>query len=108
MRDDTTAGDRGLDKRIQLLISADGQLQVARRDTLDLEVLGRVACQLQHLGRQVLHDGGGVHGGRGAHTLVVGHALLQEAVDAAHGELRTATQELESLGIAQSDDLSRT
>lgn len=54
VRDDTTAGDRGLDERVELLVSADGQLQVAGRDALDLEVLGRVARELEHLGGQVL------------------------------------------------------
>lgn len=54
VRDDTAAGDRGLDERVELLVSADGQLQVAGRDALDLEVLGRVARELEHLGRQVL------------------------------------------------------
>ncbi len=53
MRDDTAAGDRGLDERVELLVSADGELQVAGRDALDLEVLGRVAGELEHLGRQV-------------------------------------------------------
>jgi len=54
VRDDAAAGDRGLDERIELLVSADGELQVAGRDALDLEVLGRVARQLEHLGGQVL------------------------------------------------------
>lgn len=39
VRDDTTAADGGLDEGVELLITADGKLQVARRDTLHLEVL---------------------------------------------------------------------
>lgn len=47
--DHTATRDGGLDQRVQLLITTDGQLQVARRDTLHLEILGGVASQLQHL-----------------------------------------------------------
>ena len=36
VRDHTTAGDRRLDQRIELLITTDGELQVARSDALDL------------------------------------------------------------------------
>lgn len=50
MRDDTTAGNRGFDQAVQLLVSSDGQLQVTGSDTLHLQVLGRVAGQLEHLG----------------------------------------------------------
>ena len=53
VRDDAPAGDRGLDERVELLVPADGELQVARRDALHLQVLGRVARELQHLGAQV-------------------------------------------------------
>ena len=35
--DDTAARDGGLDERIQLLIAADGELQVARGNALHLE-----------------------------------------------------------------------
>lgn len=49
MRDDTTASDRGLDEAVQLLVSSDGQLQVPGSDTLHLQVLGRVAGQLEDL-----------------------------------------------------------
>lgn len=49
MGDDTTASDRGLDEAVQLLVSSDGQLQVPGSDTLHLQVLGRVAGQLEDL-----------------------------------------------------------
>jgi len=52
--DDTTARDGGLDQRVQLLVTADGQLKMSGGDPLDLEILGSVAGQLQHLGSQVL------------------------------------------------------
>lgn len=38
----TTEGDGGTDQGVELLVTADGELQVARRDTLDLEILGGV------------------------------------------------------------------
>jgi hypothetical protein len=46
----TAARNGGLDEAVQLLITANGQLQVARGNTLGLEVLAGVARQLQHLG----------------------------------------------------------
>jgi hypothetical protein len=54
VRNDTTTGDRRLDQRVELLVAADGELQVARRDALDLEVLGGVAGELEDLGGEVL------------------------------------------------------
>lgn len=42
MGNDTAARDSGLDEAVQLLVSADGQLEMARCDTLHLQVLGRV------------------------------------------------------------------
>eukprot|EP01043_Picozoa_sp_COSAG02_P014254 COSAG02_NODE_585_length_19988_cov_11.056061_7_plen_91_part_00 len=88
VRDDTTAGDRGLDESVELLVTADGELQVTRRDALDLQVLGGVARELEDLGGEVLQDGGAVHSGGGANAALGRHGVLQEAVDAAHGELR--------------------
>lgn len=42
VRQDTSEGDGCADQRIQFLVSADGELQVARRNTLDFEVLRSV------------------------------------------------------------------
>jgi hypothetical protein len=39
---------------------------MARRNALDLEVLGSVACQLEYFGRQVFKNGSQVDGGFGA------------------------------------------
>jgi hypothetical protein len=58
VRDDTTAGNGALDEGVKLLISTDGQLQVARSDTLHLEIFTRISSQLQNLCCQVLQDGG--------------------------------------------------
>lgn len=39
MREDTSEGDGGADQGIQFFVTADGELEMAGRDTLDLEVL---------------------------------------------------------------------
>lgn len=91
MRDDTTAGDRRLDQTVQLLVSTDGELQVTRRDTLHLQILGRVAGQLENLSGQVLEDGSGVDGGRGSDASVAGRAVLQVPMDTTDGELKSGT-----------------
>ena len=59
----------------------DRQLQVAGSDSLHLEILGGVAGQLEDLSSEVLQDGGGVHGGGGAHTTGRKAAALQVTVD---------------------------
>lgn len=38
----TSEGDRCTDQRVELLVTADGELQVAGCDALDLEILGGV------------------------------------------------------------------
>ena len=43
MGDHTATGDGGLDEGVKLFVTTDGELQVARSDALDLEVLGSVA-----------------------------------------------------------------
>ena len=78
-------GDAG-EELVELLVVADGELEVTRDDAGLLVVASRVAGQLQHLGCQVLHDGGQVDGGTRTHPLGV-VALPQETVDTTHGEL---------------------
>jgi len=90
VRNDTAAGDGGLDQRVQLLVSSNGQMQMARSDSLHLEILGGITSQLEHLGSQVLQNGGRVDSGGGSHAPMAGGALLQEAVDAAHWELEAS------------------
>ncbi len=91
---------------VQLLVIPDGQLQVAGDDAGLLVVPGGVAGQLQHLGGQVLHDGGQVDGCAGAHALGV-VALAEEAVDAAHGELEAGAGRAR-LGLAAALKVSTT
>jgi hypothetical protein len=99
---------------VELLIVADGELQVPGDDTRLLVVTGGVTGELEDLGREVwrarkegsrsatadggedatggwertLEDGGEVDGGTGTHTLGV-VALLQETVDTTDGELES-------------------
>jgi len=87
VRDHAAASNGGLDERVELLVATNGELQVPRSDALHLQVLGRVARQLEHLCRQVLEDRGRVHGGGRADALAHGDAALQEPVDAADWEL---------------------
>jgi len=85
--DDTSSGDGGLDQGVELLVTADGELKVARGDTLDLEVLGGVSGELQHLSGEVLEDGGAVDGSGGTNTASVEGPLLEDTVHTANGEL---------------------
>ena len=40
--EDTAESDGGTDKGVELLVTTDGELEMARGDTLDLEILGGV------------------------------------------------------------------
>ena len=73
-------------KLVQLLIVADGELEMARVDPLLLVVASGVAGQLEDLCREVLHHGCQVDGRTGPDTLGV-VALAEETVDTADGEL---------------------
>lgn len=54
--DNTTTSDSCLNKRVELFITTDGQLQVARSDAFDLEVLAGVTGQFENLGCEVFED----------------------------------------------------
>lgn len=63
MRQDTTESDGGADQRIQLFVTANGELEMTRRDTLDFEILGSIASEFEYFGSQVLEDGCDVDSG---------------------------------------------
>lgn len=71
---------------VELLVVANGQLQVSRDDPSFLVVPGRVSCQLEHFGSQVLEYGRQVDGGAGTNSLCI-VALSQQSVDPSHGKL---------------------
>jgi hypothetical protein len=60
VRQDTSEGDCGFDEGIEFLVTTDGELQVAWRDALDLEVLCGVSSELEDFGGEVFEDGGEV------------------------------------------------
>lgn len=57
VRDDTTTGNGSLDQGVQFFVTPNCQLQVTRRDTLDLQILAGISGQLQDLSSQILQDG---------------------------------------------------
>ena len=60
---DTTLGDCDMsEKLVQLLIVADGELEMTRDDTGLLVVTGGVAGQLEDLSREVFEDSSEVDG----------------------------------------------
>jgi hypothetical protein len=99
--ENTTLGDGDVaEELVQLLIVADGELEVTGDDTGLLVVASGVASKLEDFGSQVLKDGSEVDGSAGTDTLSV-VALAEETVDTANGECET------SLGrAAKNDDVS--
>ena len=78
-------------KLVELLVVADGELQVARDDTGLFVVAGSVASQLEDFGREVLEHGRQVDGGSGTDTLGI-VSFSEQSVDTADGELQTGTR----------------
>ena len=66
---DTSAGNSGLDEKIELFVSPDSELQMSGSDSSDFEVLGSVSGQLEHLSGQVLENGCSVDCGGGADSV---------------------------------------
>lgn len=87
MWDDTSPGDGSLDQCIELLISANGKLQMARCDALHFEILTCVPGQFEHLGCEVFQDCRCVDGRGGTDALTLLDGALKEAVDPTNGEL---------------------
>jgi hypothetical protein len=87
--ENTTLGDSDVSKKlVQLLVVADGELEMAGDDTGFLVVAGSVTGQLEDLSREVLKDGGEVDGSTGTDTLGV-VALAEQTVDTTDGESET-------------------
>lgn len=88
--EDTTLGDGDVTQElVQLLIVADGELEVTGNDTGLLVVTGGVTGQLENFGSQVLEDSSEVDGSTGTNTLSV-VALAEQTVDTANGEGQTS------------------
>lgn len=87
--EDTTLCDGDVSQKlVQLLIVADGKLQMTRDDTGLLVVASSIASQLEDFCCQILENSGEVNGGTGTNTLSV-VALSQQTVDTTDGECET-------------------
>lgn len=89
VRDDPTTRNCRLDEGIEFFVTTNGQLQVPRRNTLDLQVLASIASQLEDFGREVLQDGGSVDSSSGSHAMPLVNGVFEETVDATDGKLET-------------------
>jgi len=99
---DTTLGDCDVsEKLVQLLIVADGELEMTRDDTGLLVVTGSVTSQLEDLSCEVLKNGSEVNGSTGTNTLSV-VTLSEETVDTTNWECETSLRRprLRVLGTA--------
>lgn len=86
----TTLGDGDVSEQlVQLLIVADGELQVTGDDTGLLVVASSVASQLKNLSREVLEDGSQVDWSTSTDTLGV-VALAKQTVNTTDGERQTS------------------
>jgi hypothetical protein len=86
----TTLSDSDVpEKLVQLLIVADGELEVTRDDTGLLVVASSVASKLENFGSQVLENGSEVDGSTGTDTLSI-VALAEQTVDTANRECETS------------------
>lgn len=50
----TSSSNCCFDKGVQLLVTTDGELQVAGGDTFHLQVFGGIACQFQNLNNHTI------------------------------------------------------
>jgi hypothetical protein len=88
--EDAALGDGDVSKQlVQLLVVADGKLEMARDNSRLLVVTGSVAGQLEDLSRQVLKNGSKVDGSTGTDTLGV-VALAEQTVDTTDREGETS------------------
>jgi len=99
MRQYTTEGDGGADERVELLITTDRKLQVTRGNTLNLQVLCGVACQLENFGGEVFEDGGDVYSCLCADAHLVLGLRLEETLDTAAWELQTGLRRVRLLRL---------
>ncbi|KAG7218943.1 hypothetical protein INR49_019390 [Caranx melampygus] len=90
--EDTSLSDGdSSEELVELLVVADGELQMTGDDPGLLVVAGGVSGQLEDLSGEVLEDGGQVDGGSGPDALGV-VSLPEQPVDTADGELEPSTR----------------
>ena len=89
---DTSLGNGDSAKKlVELLIVADGKLKVTGVDAGLLVVAGGVSGKLKNLSGEVLEDSSEVDGCSSSDTAAEG-SLLEETVDATHGELKSGAR----------------
>ena len=92
--ENTTGSDGGAaEKLVELLIVADGELDVTGHNSSLLVVLGGVTGELEDLSGEVLKDGSKIDGGSGSDSLGVS-SLLEESGDSSNGELESGSDGL--------------
>ena len=106
VRNHTSTGNGSLDEGIEFFISTNGELQVTRSDTLDLEVLAGISGQLEDFGSEVLQNGRSVNGGGGSDTVSLVDRVLEETVDTTDGELKSSLARTRLRGLLGCRSLS--
>lgn len=91
MRNDAAASNGCLNKAVQLLVSADGELQMTGSDTLHLEIFGSVAGQLEYLCREVFQNSCRIYGSCCADASMASCSILEVAMYTANRELQSGT-----------------
>lgn len=87
---DSSLGDGdSAQQLVELLVVADGQLEVSGDDAGLLVVAGGVAGQLEDLSRQILEDGGQIDGSSGPDPLGI-VPLPEQTVNTTDWELQTS------------------
>ena len=88
---DSSLGDGdSREQLVQLLVVADGQLEMAGVDSGLLVVPSSIAGQFKHLSSQIFEDGGQVDRGSGSDALSV-VSLAEKTVETSHGELESGS-----------------
>jgi hypothetical protein len=62
---------------------------MSRRDSLDLEILARIPCQLQDFGCKILENSRSVDGSCRSNAVSLVNRLFKKTVDTTDGELQT-------------------
>jgi len=87
---DTSEGDGCADEGIEFFVSTDGELKVARGDTLDFEILCGISCKLEDFSGEIFENGGNVDCSLGTNAHLILGVVLQETLDTTAGELKTS------------------
>ena len=86
--EDTTLGNGNTrEEFVQFLVVADGKLEVTGDDSGLLVVTGSIACKLEDLSSEVLHDCSQVDWGTSTYTFGI-VSLAEKSVDSSYWELK--------------------